>query len=37
MEAWHDGVTVTVGTPKEFKPSEYAAADKTMPNAARTR
>jgi hypothetical protein len=25
---WDDGVTVTVGKPKKFKPSEYAAAEK---------
>jgi hypothetical protein len=25
---WHDGVTVTVGKPKKFQPSEYAAAEK---------
>jgi hypothetical protein len=25
---WDDGVTLTVGKPKKFKPSEYAAAEK---------
>ena len=25
---WEDGVSVTVGKPKKFKPSEYAAAEK---------
>jgi hypothetical protein len=28
LEAWDDGVAVTVGKPREFKPSEYVAAKK---------